>query len=119
MPDSGAAYGQGIVSAGSDFPPEYPGDGPTYNQMSLSIEREGYPSEEPTPIQWQRIVELNRYLAHVHQVPLDGDHIVGHYRSDHVARGRCPSTPTLSAAAYMAELVRQLQRWSPSVMLPS
>lgn len=109
MPDGGAAYGQGIVTAGSAFPPGYPGDGPTYNQMCLSIEREGYPSEEPTPIQWQRIVELNRWLAHEYGVSVDTDHIVGHYRTDHISRANCPSTPTLSAPAYMSKLVRDIQ----------
>lgn len=105
MPDTGAAYGQGIVSAGSDFPPEYPGNGPAYNQMALSIEREGYPYEEATDAQWSAIVGLNRWLARTHGVPVDADHIVGHYRSDHISRSGCPSTPSLTAAAYMTRLV--------------
>lgn len=109
VPDTGAAYGQGIVSAGSQFPPEYPGNGPDYNKMALSIEREGFPTEEPTAIQWQRIVELNRYLAYRWSVPVDGDHIVGHYRTDHVTRAGCPSTPSLTAPAYMAELIHDIK----------
>jgi N-acetyl-anhydromuramyl-L-alanine amidase AmpD len=108
VPDTGASYGQGVTSAGSAFPPEYPGSGVAYNQMALSIEREGYPTEEATPIQWQRIVELNRWLAHTYHVPMDGDHIVGHYRTDRSSRSGCPSTPSLTAAAYMAKLVDAL-----------
>ena len=109
VPDTGAAYGQGIVSAGSDFPPEYPGDGPDYNRMALSIEREGYPTDEPTAVQWAAIVALNRWLAYAHNVPVDGDHIVGHYRSDHINRGGCPSSPAYGAAAYLARLVQDVR----------
>lgn len=105
VPDTGAAYGQGTVSAGSDFPPEYPGSGPAYNQMALSIEREGYPTEEATALQWMSIVALNKWLAFTYKVPVDGDHIVGHYRSDARSRAGCPSTPRYNATVYMAKLV--------------
>lgn len=109
VPNIGAAYGQGIVTAGSQFPPEYPGNGPAYNQMALSIEREGYPTEEPTTAQWDAIVRLNRYLATTYQVPVDTDHIVGHYRTDHISREHCPSSPSLNASAYMTKLVEAIK----------
>lgn len=105
VPDSGAAYGQGITSAGSNFPPEYPGNGEDYNKMCLSAEREGYPYEEPTAPQWASIVALNRWLAFTYSVPVDGDHIVAHARTDHIDRANCPSSPSLPTAAYMAKLV--------------
>jgi N-acetyl-anhydromuramyl-L-alanine amidase AmpD len=110
VPDTGAAYAQGAVTSGSAFPPEYPGYGPAYNQMALSIEREGFITEEPTAIQWQRIVELNRWLAYLWNVPVDTDHIVAHARTDHINRANCPSSPSLSAAAYMNRLVSEVRQ---------
>ena len=100
-----AAYGQGIVSEGSDFPPEYPGRGDLYNCMALSIEREGYQYEEPPPAQWAALVALNRWLAWRHSVPVDRDHIVGHYRSDWRNRAQCPH---VSAEAYMQRLIESV-----------
>ncbi len=105
VPLDQAAYGQGAVSAGSDFPAGYPGNGPDYNRMAISAEREGYPSEEPTAAQWAAIVHLNAWLAQEYALPLDGDHIVGHYRSDHANRSHCPTTPTLNGPQYMARLI--------------
>jgi len=105
VPDAQAAYGQGIVSAGSDFPPEYPGNGPDYNRMCLSIEREGYPTEEVPPAQWAAIITLNRWLAFTYQVPVDDDHIVGHYRTDSRNRAGCPSTPSMGAPLYLSRIV--------------
>lgn len=109
VPDTGAAYGQGIVSSGSDFPAGYPGSGQVYNQMALSIEREGYHYEEPTPAQWRSIVALNRWLAYAHAIPVDDQHIVGHYRTDHVSRINCPSSPSMPHATYMARLIQEVQ----------
>jgi hypothetical protein len=109
VPFDQAAYGQGIVHAGSDFPPEYPGTGPDYNRMAFSIEREGYHSEEATPAQWAAIVALNRWLASTFKIPTDADHIVGHYRTDRASRAGCPSTPSLPASLYMARLVADIR----------
>lgn len=102
VPLSMAAWGQGLVTPGSDFPPEYPGDGYTYNQMAVCIEREGYPNEVPTLAQWHGIVALNRWLATRYSLPVDRDHIVGHYRSDYRNRAECPSA---NAEAYMERLI--------------
>lgn len=100
--DERAAYGQGNVSAGSDFPLEYPGRGDWYNCMSISIEREGFHTEGATAEQWAAIVALNRWLAYLHEIPVDRQHIVGHYRSDWKNRARCPH---LNPEPYMARLI--------------
>jgi hypothetical protein len=114
VPLSAAAYGQGIVTAGSDFPAGYPGDGPNYNRMAVSIEREGKAyqdgdADEPSDAQWASIVALNRWLAFTHGLPLDSDHIVGHYRSDHLGRARCPSSRSMDAPTYMSRLLQSLK----------
>lgn len=111
VPLLAAAYGQGVTSAGSDFPAGYPGSGSAYNNQALSIEREGQPWEEPTPIQWARLVALNRWLADgadgtYPPIPLDGDHIVGHYRTDWRNRASCPH---VDGPRYMARLLKAME----------
>jgi hypothetical protein len=123
VPLEAAAYGQGIVSAGSDFPAGYPGNGPDYNRMAVSIEREGKAfgdadADEPSDAQWSSIVALNGWLAYTYALPLDDQHIVGHYRSDHVNRSRCPSSRSMDAPAYMSRLLESLKATTAGAVAP-
>lgn len=107
VPDAYAAYGQGIISAGSDFPTEYPGRGDLYNCMALSVEREGYEYEEPTTRQWASMIALDRWLAWEHKIPIDRQHFVGHYRSDWRNRANCPR---IVPEPYMEKIIAAVVR---------
>lgn len=103
--DELAAYGQGIVSAGSDFPTEYPGRGDLYNCMALSIEREGFPDVPPPERQWVSMLALDRWLIAQYRIPVDRQHLVGHYRSDWRTRANCPR---VAPEPYMQSIIAAL-----------
>lgn len=60
------------------------------NALTVSIEHEGYPGDPWTEAMFQRDVELCLWLNRVLGIPLDRQHIVGHYQIDSVNRKDCP-----------------------------
>jgi N-acetyl-anhydromuramyl-L-alanine amidase AmpD len=101
--DEHAAYTQGIITMGSDFPgwfvPGSTSDGYMYNLRGLGIEHEGKPFDEVgegfgclTKAQFESTVALQKYLIWLHNIKVDRDHILGHYRLDHVNRANCPGS---------------------------
>jgi N-acetyl-anhydromuramyl-L-alanine amidase AmpD len=116
--DEHAAYTQGIISMGSAFPswfvPTSPADGFVYNLKGIGIEHEGKPLIDQgqgfgplTAAQFQSTVALQKWLIAKHRVPIDRDHILGHYRLDHINRADCPG-PNYPWNA----LFKELETWA-------
>lgn len=59
------------------------------NRWTIGIEHEGYDGTL-TDEQYQATLELHRTLIEKYNIPIDTEHIVGHYRVDSVNRPYCP-----------------------------
>jgi N-acetylmuramoyl-L-alanine amidase len=93
--DEHAAYCQGEIAMGSDFPttwfrPASARDGYLANCRAIGIEHEGKPNDGLTDAQYVSTLALHVLLIVQHNVVVDRDHIVGHYRFDRVNRPSCP-----------------------------
>ena len=65
-------------------------DGTNPNLYTLSIEHEGQSGEELTEEQYQSTLFLHKELTLKYSIPIDTDHIIGHYRIDSVNKAGCP-----------------------------
>ncbi len=65
-------------------------DGTNPNRYTISIEHEGLSGDESTEEQYQATLWLHRKLIARWGLPVDDDHIIGHYRIDSVDRRNCP-----------------------------
>ncbi len=65
-------------------------DGTNPNRYTIGIEHEGYPNEELTEAQYQATLWLHQELIRKYSIPIDEEHIIGHYRIDSVNRPNCP-----------------------------
>lgn len=82
------AWGNGIVNL-----PNYklykPGVNP--NLYTVSIEHEGYDLTAAPENQLKATVELIQFLSKTYNIPIDRDHIIGHYQIDLTRKPNCPS----------------------------
>ena len=64
------------------------------NRYTIGIEHECYPAVggdgNLTEAQYQATLALHRQLIKAHGIPVDRDHIIGHYQIDRVNRPNCP-----------------------------
>lgn len=67
--------------------PLYNGTNPNY--YTIGIEHEGFDGNL-TDAQYQATLWLHRHLIQKWNIPVDRDHIIGHYRIDSVNRPNCP-----------------------------
>lgn len=67
-------------------------DGTNPNLYTLSIEHEGQSGEPLTEAQYQSSLFLHKELTLKYGIPIDTDHIIGHYRIDSVDRPNCPGS---------------------------
>lgn len=65
-------------------------DGSNPNYYTLSIEHECLGGGELTEAQYQATLWLHRELTKKYNLPIDNNHIIGHYRIDSVNRPNCP-----------------------------
>lgn len=69
-------------------------DGTNPNRYTVSIEHEGYGSNggdgNLTESQYQASLWLHKQLIKKHNLPIDRDHIIGHFMIDSVNRPNCP-----------------------------
>jgi len=65
-------------------------DGFNPNKYTLGIEHEGDSGEPLTEEQYQATLFLHKELTQKYSIPIDTDHIIGHYRIDSVNRPDCP-----------------------------
>lgn len=84
-----SAWANGIVNIPS-FKLYKPNINP--NLYTLSIECEGYDLKDAPETQLNAITELLRYLGDIYDIPLDRDHIIGHYQIDGIRKPNCPAT---------------------------
>lgn len=61
------------------------------NLATISIEMQGRPGQAFPYSQWRSLVWLVADVARRHGLPLDREHVIGHYEIDSVTRSRCPS----------------------------
>ena len=67
-------------------------DGTNPNLYTLGIEHEGQSGEALTEAQYQSTLFLHKELTLKYDIPIDTDHIIGHYRIDSVNKSKCPGT---------------------------
>lgn len=67
-------------------------DGTNPNLTTLSIEHEGLTGEPFTEAQYQATLFLHRELIAKYSLPIDEEHIIGHYRLDSVNKSNCPGS---------------------------
>ena len=67
-------------------------DGTNPNLYTLSIEHEGQSGEPLTEAQYQSTLFLHKELTLKYGIPIDTDHIIGHYRIDSVNKANCPGS---------------------------
>ena len=67
-------------------------DGTNPNLYTLGIEHEGQSGEPLTEQQYQSTLFLHKELTLKYGIPIDTDHIIGHYRIDSVNRPNCPGS---------------------------
>ncbi len=65
-------------------------DGTNPNRYTIGIEHENLGGGELTEAQYQATLWLHKQLIQKYSIPVDGDHIIGHYRIDSVNRPNCP-----------------------------
>lgn len=81
-----AAWHAGIVHR-----PDWPlFDGTNPNRYTIGIEHEGQPNEPLTEVQYEASLFLHKELTAKYRIPIDNNHIVGHYRIDSVNKPNCP-----------------------------
>ncbi len=84
--DEDTAWHAGIVNR-----PNWPFyDGTNPNAYTLGIEHEALAGEALTEEQYQATLWLHRHLVAKWNIPVDRDHIIGHYRLDSVNRPNDP-----------------------------
>ena len=77
--------------AGAVHKPSWPlYDRTNPNRYTLGIEHEGMPGDALTEEQYRATLWLHRQLTKKWSIPVDRDHIIGHYRIDSVNRPNCP-----------------------------
>lgn len=64
-------------------------DGTNPNRYTIGIEHEGFDGSL-TEKQYQATLWLHKYLIEKHKIPIDNDHIIGHYRINSVDKANCP-----------------------------
>jgi len=77
-------------------------DGTSPNRYTIGIEHEGFDGSL-TEAQYQATLELHRLLIARHKIPVDRDHIIGHYQIDSINRESCPG-PRFPWARLMNDL---------------
>jgi len=84
-----AAWGNGQVRK-----PTWPHliEGVNPNLYTISIEHEGNTGEPWTEPTFQADLWLLQRITQQWKIPIDRDHIIGHYRIDSVTRANCPGT---------------------------
>jgi N-acetyl-anhydromuramyl-L-alanine amidase AmpD len=87
--ESDAAWGNGQVKKPT-WPLLITGVNP--NLYTLSIEHEGHTGEAWTEPMFQADVWLIKQMLQRWEIPVDRDHIIGHYQIDSVNRPNCPGT---------------------------
>ncbi len=85
--ENDAAWGNGQVKK-----PNWPLliDEVNPNLYTISIEHEGHSGEPWTEPMFQADLWLIGQICQRWEIPIDKDHIIGHYRIDSVSRARCP-----------------------------
>lgn len=86
--DEDTAWHAGAVNKPSW--PLYDGTNPNY--YTIGIEHEGQPGDPLTDAQYAATLWLHRQLVAKWGIPVDRDHIIGHYRIDSVNRPNCPGS---------------------------
>jgi len=65
-------------------------DGSNPNRSTIGIEHENLSGGLLTDAQYKATLWLHRQLIGKYNIPVDADHIIGHYRVDSVNRPNCP-----------------------------
>lgn len=72
------------------------------NTWTIAIEHEGYSGTPLTAAQLMASAQLAAYLCDRYGIPVDEDHILGHFEFDLVTRKGCPGWDRAGWVAYMS-----------------
>jgi N-acetylmuramoyl-L-alanine amidase len=89
VPSDKKAWANGIVNKPS-FKLLKPSVNP--NLYTISIENEGQDLCKAPEAQLNALVSLIRMITTKYKIPIDRDHIIGHYQVDGVKKPNCPAT---------------------------
>ncbi len=93
--DINTAWAEGIVNQPDLTDPIIAGiigRGENPNWYFLSIEHEGYTGQPLPEIQYQASLWLHKQLIAKYSIPVDRNHLVGHYQFNNVDRHDCPGS---------------------------
>lgn len=92
--DSNRAWANGVVNESVHTPAwvnQAVKDGVNPNDLTVSIEHEGFTGQDMPEAQYQATLWLHRYLLDKHPtIKLSREYIIGHYQIDFVNREFCP-----------------------------
>ena len=116
VPPDEAAWANGAVSSPNAANPVIAGwlrEGVNFNQRTVSIEHEGFTSNNHggslTPEQVNSTIQLTAWLCQEYQVPPDQLHIIGHYEVDDVNRHYCPGFSAAEWTAWVNQVAAVLR----------
>jgi N-acetyl-anhydromuramyl-L-alanine amidase AmpD len=117
-----AAWANGITNksdVGVDWLQQALKEGINPNLLTVSIEHEGYSGQAMPDKQFKATLKLHKFLIAQHNIPIDREHITGHYQYDDVNRHNCPGSG-FPFARLMAELSGKIvsQPDDPNVWVP-
>lgn len=84
------------------------------NQYTISIENEGQDLSNGTPDQFNALSALLIDICGRNNIPIDRDHIIGHYEIDSINRPFCPSPDH----SIMDKIVSRIHGPAPEEMIP-
>ncbi len=92
--EENTAWTQGLKIPPINLPPTFKlyKQGLNPNVYCLSIEHEGHDLSKAPQTQLNSTVELIRAMAGRWGIPIDRDHIIGHYEVDPIRKPNCPAT---------------------------
>ena len=116
VPPDEAAWANGAVNSPNTANPVIAGwlrEGVNFNQRTVSIEHEGFTSNNHggslTPEQVNSTIQLTAWLCQEYQVPPDQLHIIGHYEVDDVNRHYCPGFSAAEWTAWVNQVAAVLR----------
>jgi hypothetical protein len=90
-----SAWANGVVNVSGGTPAwlsSLSRQGVNINTVTISIEHAGYTGNAMPEAQYQATLWLHKQIIPKYNIPLDREHIIGHYQVDIVNRSGCPGT---------------------------
>jgi len=90
-----SAWANGIVNVSGVTPAwltSLSKQGVNINTVTISLEHEGYSGNAMPEAQYQASLWVQKQIIQRYNIPLDRDHIIGHYQVDYINKSGCPGS---------------------------